>query len=476
MKLWSLYLSIYSVYTQYQALALINNAIGEEYQDSECIAGLSMPEATALEHFNGIFGEFIMVDNEEKVQNASIFGPIAASYIQSNGYSYNTNGYKSSNTAECPDYNHPSVPHLGLLSYSANVREANIAGAVWTKYGAVHRTLDNARDRVRTECPECAHPIPMNGETWEELWSFAPDALRNISRTLAALEPDTVIRAFDKGYTPMKKKSTLEGVRVLKFPACSDRKCEIVSKQESTVGILKGDESLATKYFTAADTQGKDTVVFNIPVYVGGKYTISTLDVNKDISPCQAIFNFYPVNQIGEFVNSPNATFTLIRSPDVTIAGTILAPQANIVDSHKGYFGGQLLTLQRYEGQGANILNFHSASTGACASRSLCLFKRHAPFSPPNMQAQMPAVPKIGTRGKYDTLDGLSTYSLDNSNIHTVTEKLEPSSSNLDTDEVYNVNKDNNDKGYQKGRINTIIFNRHLKVFPTNMVIRPTDL
>lgn len=51
--------------------------------------------------------------------------------------------------------------------------------------------------------------------------------------------------------------------------------------------------------------------------------------MNKNISPCQAIFNFYPVDASGAYDSNPSSTFTLVRAPDVKIAGTILAPQGN---------------------------------------------------------------------------------------------------------------------------------------------------
>lgn len=90
-------------------------------------------------------------------------------------------------------------------------------------------------------------------------------------------------------------------------------------------------------------------------------------------------------------MSDPNATFTLVRSPGVTVSGTILAPQgkldvfhkmeiaaqlililARIIDASTGSFGGQLITLQSYEGHGADIKDFDAVSHGQCTSRSLC--------------------------------------------------------------------------------------------------------
>lgn len=90
-------------------------------------------------------------------------------------------------------------------------------------------------------------------------------------------------------------------------------------------------------------------------------------------------------------MSDPNATFTLVRSPGVTVSGTILAPQgklyvfhkikiaaqlivliARIIDASTGSFGGQLITLQSYEGHSADIKDFDAVSHGQCTSRSLC--------------------------------------------------------------------------------------------------------
>ena len=46
---------------------------------------------------------------------------------------------------------------------------------------------------------------------------------------------------------------------------------------------------------------------------------------------------------------------------------------ANIEDSATGYFGGQLISLQSYNGKGADIKDFKTVSHGECTSRSLCL-------------------------------------------------------------------------------------------------------
>lgn len=54
------------------------------------------------------------------------------------------------------------------------------------------------------------------------------------------------------------------------------------------------------------------------------------------------------------------------------IAIQLTALLARIVDASTGYFGGQLITLQSYEGHGADIKDFESASHGQCTSRSLC--------------------------------------------------------------------------------------------------------
>lgn len=80
-----------------------------------------------------------------------------------------------------------------------------------------------------------------------------------------------------------------------------------------------------------------------VPIYVGSTFTISTLDVTKNMSPCQVVYNFYAVDQSGNEVTDPQAYFTLVRSPDVVIKGTILAPQGN--NNKKNYSGPPLTFL-----------------------------------------------------------------------------------------------------------------------------------
>ncbi|KAI8646787.1 hypothetical protein BD408DRAFT_439876 [Parasitella parasitica] len=330
-----------------------NSAEVSKLRSPQCVADLMRSQVTMMQHFNGIFGDFVIKESTP----ASIYGPIAALNITSNGFSYN-----SKSKMDCRSKNY--VMRLGLMSKHAQV-QGDVNGDVWTEKGSIDtKGTDNcafdALSRIQ-------HP---SQDLLQSLFSFAPTTIRGTSAKLSSLAPDTAITSVSNGLVSASKTRSRNGYRILKLPACSDRACTTASKLETNPNVLKGGNTWTGQYRNGVSPD--EMIVFNIPVYVGSTFTISTLDVNKGISPCQAIFNFYAVNQAGSPVSDPNASFTLVRSAGVTIGGTIIAPQARIIDASTGSFGGQLITLQSYEGHGADIKDFDSVSNGQCTSRSLC--------------------------------------------------------------------------------------------------------
>ncbi|CEP19941.1 hypothetical protein [Parasitella parasitica] len=331
----------------------VNAAEVSKLRSPQCVADLMRNQVNMMQHFNGIFGDFSIKGST----TASMYGPIAALNITSSGYSYN-----SRSKMDCGSKNY--VMRLGLMSKNAQV-QGDINGDIWTENGSIDtKGTDNcafdALSRIQ-------HP---SQDLLQSLFSFAPTTIRETSAKLSRLAPDTAIASVSNGLVSVSNARSFNGYRVLKLPACSDRACAVASRLETNPNVLKGANTWTGQYKNGVLPD--EMIVFNIPVYVGGTFTISTLDVNKGISPCQAIFNFYAVNQAGNPVSDPNASFTLVRSAGVVIAGTILAPQARIIDASTGSFGGQLITLQSYEGHGADIKDFDYASKGQCTSRSLC--------------------------------------------------------------------------------------------------------
>lgn len=289
-----------------------------------------------------------------------MYGPIAAREIRAEGYGFNMN----SQDTQCSSSNR--LMRVGLMAEKAYVK-GDIRGSVVSKSGKVE---------VTSQSDACYKSSAMGTQDFSDsLFSFAPQTLRLTSEKLAGFSPDTLIDRKSFALTSANSNRSFNGYRVIKFPACSDSDCvSAIPRKETSISVLKAGSNPQGQY---QDVPSNEMIVLNIPVYTDTTFTITTHDVNRNISPCQIIYNFYPVDRKGNYVSDPNSTFTLVRPAGVTIAGTILAPQANIIDSDTGYFAGQLLTLQKYQGKGADIKDFAAASNGRCTSRSLCIPPEH---------------------------------------------------------------------------------------------------
>ncbi|KAL7330086.1 hypothetical protein PS15p_205074 [Mucor circinelloides] len=354
MKYWSITATIYCILI-HSGISSLHAADTAQLRSPQCVTDLVKSQVNMMQHFNGIFGDFAIKGSESTA--ASIYGPIAAFNITSNGYSYN-----SKSKMDCGSSNR--IMRLGLMSKHADI-QGDINGDVWTENGSIDtKGTDNCAFEAVSRVQ---HPTD---DLVQSLFSFAPTTIKKTSATLSTLEPDTAITSATNGLVSPGRARSFNGYRILKLPACSDRGCAATSSIETNPNVLKGGNTWTGQYRNGLLPD--EMIVFNVPVYIGGTFTISTLNVNGGISPCQAIFNFYAVNQAGAPVSDPNATFTLVRSPGVTVSGTILAPQARIIDASTGSFGGQLITLQSYEGHGADIKDFDAVSHGQCTSRSLC--------------------------------------------------------------------------------------------------------
>ncbi|KAI8073116.1 hypothetical protein BC940DRAFT_315873 [Gongronella butleri] len=116
------------------------------------------------------------------------------------------------------------------------------------------------------------------------------------------------------------------------------------------------------------------TIVINVPVDNGTTFYINTSDPNIGINHCILIWNVYPVDNNGNYLE--DGWITVFRSTDSLLSGVFLAPQANIVDASTGSFAG-LLIGRDYTWQSATgtlIQNWDSAITGLspCSSWEGC--------------------------------------------------------------------------------------------------------
>jgi hypothetical protein len=113
----------------------------------------------------------------------------------------------------------------------------------------------------------CTHRIPWrilapNKDYLENLWSFAPAAIKSTSSKLAALTPDTAITAVSTGFRSLGNKPSFEGYRILKLPACSDKSCAAAVKTDTSPSVLRGGNSWNGNY--GGMITSDDMIVFNV--------------------------------------------------------------------------------------------------------------------------------------------------------------------------------------------------------------------
>lgn len=71
---------------------------------------------------------------------------------------------------------------------------------------------------------------------------------------------------------------------------------------------------------------------------------ITTFSPSAGFYTCKLIFNFYPVDEDGNFVTG--GTFDIIRNTEGPFTGYILAPLGRILDGATGNFGGNLIAKE----------------------------------------------------------------------------------------------------------------------------------
>lgn len=160
--------------------------------------------------------------------------------------------------------NNPYLKYA-LISNHAKVDEGDIYGDVWTKHGSVQNNNKNPNGR----CFATVAPFRIlepKKDYIEAIWSFAPTAIKNTSKRLAELHPDTVITTAEKRITPLRnRRRSFEGYRVLKLPACSDRACAVTADDETSPDVLKGGATWSGNYKGALSSD--EMLVFNVSHY-----------------------------------------------------------------------------------------------------------------------------------------------------------------------------------------------------------------
>lgn len=94
----------------------------------------------------------------------------------------------------------------------------------------------------------------------------------------------------------------------------------------------------------------------------------------ENLTACQTIWNFFPVDKLGNVVSKANTTFTINRTTKQPFEGIILAVDGTIRDGSEGGFAGQLVA-NNYEwidkNNGTSIRSFRTSCNDACWPKKL---------------------------------------------------------------------------------------------------------
>lgn len=244
MKHWSITATVCCVLMH---SGLGNAADAPQLRSPQCVTDLMKTQVNMMQHFNGIFGEFVVQGNEATA--ASIYGPIAAINITSSGYSYNSRA-----KMDCGSAN--SMLRLGLMSKHADV-QGDINGDVWTESGSID--TKGAENCAFDALSRVQHP---NKDLVQSLFSFAPTTIKKTSAKLSTLAPDTAIASVANGLVSPGSARSFDGYRILKLPACSDRSCAATGKAETHPNVLRGGNAWTGQY--KHGVLPDEMIVFNV--------------------------------------------------------------------------------------------------------------------------------------------------------------------------------------------------------------------
>ncbi|KAJ2964838.1 hypothetical protein NQZ79_g249 [Umbelopsis isabellina] len=211
---------------------------------------------------------------------------------------------------------------------------------------------------------ECDSPA-----TLDTAFPFS-DVQKNLidySREYAAVQPNLVINADDSVTLLNIQSSDCEHAITL-WPCYSHDLTTCIRKENWSVPgrILYGEPNWngPTNGYPNLDK----LLIMNVPVFDGTTLDITTNQPSMGAHSCSLIWNFYPVDKNGNFLDT--GSFQLIRNTGSPFQGVILAPRADIIDSSFGVFEGSIFA-NSYRWQGETGVEIHN--TPACNGYHFCL-------------------------------------------------------------------------------------------------------
>ncbi|KAG2173368.1 hypothetical protein INT44_008720 [Umbelopsis vinacea] len=114
--------------------------------------------------------------------------------------------------------------------------------------------------------------------------------------------------------------------------------------------------------------QDGKTVIINVPVFNGETFEISTNQPSQGANSCKLIWNFYPVDESGNYLST--GRFTILRHSGSPFSGVTIAPLGDIIDGSSSVFEGAFYA-KSYIWEHQNGVEIHD--TPPCDYYHFCL-------------------------------------------------------------------------------------------------------
>ncbi|KAL9546583.1 hypothetical protein MBANPS3_006590 [Mucor bainieri] len=201
------------------------------------------------------------------------------------------------------------------------------------------------------------------------------------NQEFASLQP-TVVLETDGSLTELRE-GQLANYEIITFHSCNDVLCSSYPEIESDPSaILFGQGNW--NGIQGSEIDPDKTYVLNIPVKNGDTIEIDGNNPTLGFNPCRLIYNFYPVDDAGQYL--PDGEFTLIRRTANQFGGLTLAPRGHIVDGSVGNFSGNLIGLDyTWENLGAGVEIHDYAAAGGDCDQYLGCVPAHVTSDPPTV-------------------------------------------------------------------------------------------
>ncbi|KAI7883292.1 hypothetical protein K492DRAFT_192821 [Lichtheimia hyalospora FSU 10163] len=195
----------------------------------------------------------------------------------------------------------------------------------------------------------------------------ASDA-ETLSQRLASLNTNRVLNT--NGVVSAVPNVNDDNFKVFHFNTCQAASCGVSASDASTPDEI---------FFGIGNWNGPngdvpsnaDTVVFNVPVTSGDTITLRTNAPTHGFNSCNAVYNFYPVDENGNF--DPNGEFTIHRETGSQFEGLVIAPRAHIRDGNTGNFAGTVVGLDYDWLDPSGGVEIHDWRAAGCSNYGGCL-------------------------------------------------------------------------------------------------------